>query len=470
MDIDTMISEAFPTRTTILAHMGFSEMPIINGVSRMLYLIIYNSLWFNDICNRYMPDYKKYFLMTTIFDLSDDYSTTTTISDYSYQRYLHCALLEYSKLSRYVLHCASRGLDLDFFAGDFHIVLPPCFSTVNFEENNDNVIDIDNDYVSVFVPFNKRKIRSIRRTRMSLLHYRNKIREQVELLQSSEMMLHEMCQNNIGGKPPGSTDDQMTYDKFEYAEKCTFLVKRNISEEYEEYLHTYIHQLENDMDSMKHRLELCRTIQSTHVELKKNLENLQKYKLIDDLHMRSIEFCMPGLVYFNEYGQISSSVSIDQPSDIKVIIQKIPICSPRFRKKTGVLENLEKMVVVDMMSILPEVLVDHIYSFIGNDTLENVRKKCVMDRYFPDGRDDVFKLLKTWRNKDLTHFSKQVFLCYDFNFHHKQWKRVDIRKSSNKTALIEHILRCQFSLTFYEFLRDVFILSKILHDRRRVHR
>jgi hypothetical protein len=416
-----------------------------------------------------MPKYKKYFLMNSIFSLSD----VNTSEQYSYQKYLQYSMIEYSKLSRYMSHCSSRGLDLDYFDGDFHILLHD-FDNFDYEETYtqdclQNVVNI---------PFNKSKIRSIRRTRMSLLHYRNKIYEQNELLKSSEMMLQETYRNRIENEPI-----QM------YSSS--------------DILQTYIHKLEDDVDYMKQRLELCRTIQFTQTELKIDVENLRKYKLIDDLHMRSIEFCMPELEYFGKYGHIQNDSTTKLIGHVcetfDEIARQIPICTPRFQLRShmeqtsliicqqndDVCKNTENLAYsytgflsnyrlskfesksLDITKILPEVLVDIIYSFIGNDTLENVRKKCVMDRYFPNGRDDVFKMLKPWRNIELFHFSKHVFLCYDFNFERKRWKRVNISKSSNKTVIIENILRCQYCLTFYDFLRDVFFLSQILQNQRR---
>jgi hypothetical protein len=120
----------------------------------------------------------------------------------------------------------------------------------------------------------------------------------------------------------------------------------------------------------------------------------------------------------------------------------------------------------DIVSRLPYELIDVIRSYVGEDYLESVRQTCIMERYFISGRDDVMVLLKKWRNIDLLKFSEQVFLKYTFNIERNQWRRKTIRKSSKKVDIIENIIEGKFKLTFYDFLRDVFIVTKILNCRK----
>jgi hypothetical protein len=58
------------------------------------------------------------------------------------------------------------------------------------------------------------------------------------------------------------------------------------------------------------------------------------------------------------------------------------------------------------------------------------------------------------------------FLKYTFNIERNQWRRKTIRKSSKKVDIIENIIEGKFKLTFYDFLRDVFIVTKILNCRK----
>ena len=519
MDLYTHILDTFPTRDAILAGMGFSEMPTVTGFSHMLYFIIYNSVWFGDIHNRYMPNYKNYFLMSTMLHQQNEGVYHPDEHLYSYDRYFRCAMMEYGKLSRYMLHCYSRGLDLDFFDGDYyvlitnvdqdgqasirapHVVLKPgslgllCPGQAMLAEDTgiDNDIDINvvddetPDFDSIYIPFNKRKIRSMRRTRMSMLHYKTKIRELTDQLQQS---LQEKNNDHLS-----NTNDRFSILLSNESLMFESLTIEGLTSE-SELLQEYIHRLEDDMESIKTQLAHYRSIQSIRSELRMNLEFLQKYKLMDDLHMRSVEFCRPDLVYSGNYGCILSETT--KSVDFGHITSQIPISTPYFHKRSddtllmdqcprqAWLEDQDGQASIraphvvlkpgslglqkenlNIMSTLPDELVCIIYSFIGNDTLENVRKKCIMDRYFPDGREDVSKMLKQWRNTDLLHFSKQVFLMYDLNFDRKRSTRITVRKSSNKTDLIENLLRCQYRFTFYEFMRDVFVISKILNDRRR---
>ncbi len=467
-NIQTHILDTFPTRETILFGMGFSEIPIVNGFPHLLYITIYNSLWFGDIHNRYMPNYKQYFFMTTIFYQQHNEFLHSPDEDlYSYDRYFRCAMMEYGKLSRYMSHCHSRGLDLDFFCGDYYVLIErfpgkPC------DEEYDTP-----DFDSIFIPFNKRKIRSMRRTRMSIMHYKTKIRELTEQLQQSLLYLNNnnhrlWCITN--DRPPVLLSLTCESSNCE-SSTCESSTSNS------DLLQEHIHKLEDDMESIKTKLDQYKLIQSIRSELKINLENLQKYKLIDDLHMRSVEFCRPDLVYSGNYGFLRNSYT------------DIQICSPHFQTRNNdtytinqcprqallapdtVTQDYQakpvRLGLQNIMSTLPDELVRIIYSFIGKDTLDNVRKKCIMDRYFPDGREDVSKLLKQWRNNELLLFSKQVFLMYELNFERGRTKRITIRKTSNKTELIENLLRCQHRFTFYEFMRDVFIISRILNDRRR---
>ena len=75
-------------------------------------------------------------------------------------------------------------------------------------------------------------------------------------------------------------------------------------------------------------------------------------------------------------------------------------------------------------------------------------------------------LLKKWRNADLLRFSRHVYLEYDINFERCRWRRFLNWRTSKKVEIIEMLVSGKFKLTFFDFLRDVFILTRILISRR----
>jgi hypothetical protein len=173
--------------------------------------------------------------------------------------------------------------------------------------------------------------------------------------------------------------------------------------------------------------------------------------------MRAVEFCVPGLAYRGCVGNLGGGgygpicVSHDR------FYNKIPIFTPIFAVgAVGAVGGTN-------ISMLPTELLCIISSFIGDDLLESVRRKCIADRFFPNARDDATAMLKLWRKVDLLYYSQQVFLRYNINFERNRWRRISIPKTAKKKALIENILAGKFKLSFYEFLRDVFILTRILN-------
>jgi hypothetical protein len=105
--------------------MGFTEPPVVTGTEQMLYYIISHSLWFGDITNRYMPNYKNDLLLNTFLNetIENPEDMLQMNPMYSYNRYLLCSLMEYGKLYRYMTHCSSRGLGLELYDGDFSVLI-----------------------------------------------------------------------------------------------------------------------------------------------------------------------------------------------------------------------------------------------------------------------------------------------------------------------------------------------------------
>jgi hypothetical protein len=458
-----MNNTAFPNREIILSAMGFTEPPLVNGTEQMLYYIISHSMWFGDIINRYMPNYKSDLLLNSILNnnIENPEDMIPMNPMYSYERYLQCSLLEYGKLSRYMTHCSSRGLGLELFEGDFSVFIENNESVDFTSLTDDNFVDEENIDFGVFseasfacggkppnneglrpelfnsiqVPLNKQKVRCIRRTRMSILHFKKSIQDNVDLLRSLESFLHDISFTplNIYNDVISATTDK-------------FITQDNVQQ--------YIDLLDEKRVLIQQQIEKCRLIQQIRTDLKNNLENLHKYRLKDDLNMRSVEFCMPELKYFPvEDTKNVLTTNIDDWSCLPCVPRLI---SPYFKRNVNRSKNL----------FLPDELMCLIRSFIGEEILHSARRKCVMDRYFPEGSDNIVKMLKQWRNIDLIKFSEQVFLRYNVNYDRKRWRRVALRKSSNKTLLIENLINCNYRCTFFEFLRDIFFLTRIFDTKR----
>ena len=417
-----MNNTAFPNREIILSAMGFTEPPVVTSTEQMLYFIISHSLWFGDIHNRYMPNYKSDLLLNTF--LNDTIENPEDMLQmnpmYSYNRYLLCSLMEYGKLYRYMTHCCSRGLGLELYDGDFSVLIDDftesqCCSdeaklspnTTNFENDqrssekfvnsdslhDDFVAEENIDFNSIKVPLNKQKVRCIRRTRMSILHYKKSIQDNVDLLRSLESFLHDIsftpfliynadmsAINDLKGNvtfgiknaercnppcnvgftaplecflkqaslaaenllttkvedrsclvtykprssvdvtdlrpgipfensrlaPAGPDSVKSTDDDVINATTDKFITQYSVQQ--------YIDFLDEKRALIQQHIEKCRLIQQTRTELKKNLENIHKYKLKDDLNMRSVEFCMPDLMYFPA---VSSSVDVTHLRSVK---------------------------------------------------------------------------------------------------------------------------------------------------------
>jgi len=556
----------FPNKEAILRAMGFSEFPTRVDVLQLLYYIISNSCWFNDILMRYMPNYQRDLIMGVMLDpnLTIDAALGHNLtleaglhslhnvgadtpffasSFYSHDRYLQCALMEYNKLFRYMQHCSNKGLWLDCFCGELRVFLyddsvsvenlselrpfsaPTCGEVCEKSTTSEEKLE---DFPEVFVSLNKQKIRDILKTRSCLSFYKNDILDNIHLLRRSDTShdksdieysnnstspvrdpsgvstLVELFEANI---PELEDVSVATAEKYLLTTKdkvrsCLF----NLQDNFVDKLRQQIQYYEYIAESAYEKVKRYRTLRENMEGLKSKLENLQKYKLMDDLNMRAVEFCAPHLSYFSknvdssytsqqvgvekitnfEHDQRSSekfgqranlsttNFEHDQRSSEKFGYGPICFSDEKFYKHIPI--GTPKFVVkgeparVWNVSMLPTELICIISSYVGEDVLKSVREISIMNRFFPTARDDVVALLKQWRKVDLTNYSYQVFLRYRVNFERNRYRRISVTKSTKKEVLIENILDGNFKLTFYEFLRDVFILSRILNSRRRGRR
>ena len=538
-------NEVFPNKEAILRAMGFSEFPTRVDVLQMLYYIITNSCWYNDILMRYMPNYRQDLLVGFMLDpnltinaalgnnltleaglhsLHDNSADTPFFASsfYSYDRYLRCALIEYNKLFRYMKHCSNKGLCLDYFCGELRVFLYD--DSVSVENNSirvdtlrapsvhsyptgilpageekledlSDVLRTSNnegrspELFEVFVSLNKQKIRDILKTRSSLLFYKNEILDNIDVFRSE-------ISNDEPDFEFSNVETPFWVSQTNLSTPELFTLQDNVVDTLRQKIQYYEHIAESSYKKVLHYRMLKKNMEG----LKSKLENLQQYKLIDDLNMRTVEFCAPHLSYWSQPNSRGSFASAQRGGVCSNNSQRAsvpysilttnsgghrtspdefgygPICfsDEKFFKHIPI--GIPQFVVkgeparVFNVSMLPTELIRIISYYVGEDVLESVRQISIMNRFFPTARDDVMALLKQWRNVDLTNYYCQVFLRYRMNFERNRYRRISVTKSTKKDVLIENILDGNFKLTFYEFLRDVFILSRILNSRRRVRR
>jgi hypothetical protein len=119
---------------------------------------------------------------------------------------------------------------------------------------------------------------------------------------------------------------------------------------------------------------------------------------------------------------------------------------------------------------LPGDIISHIRGFIGEEFLSDVRKRCISRLYFPNGKEDLKPLLNTWKVKHLLKYMSHSYLLYDVRpndiLNGRSYK-LHIKRSSNKSTLIDYILKGVYKSSFYELQRDIYIISSILKTSRK---
>lgn len=116
---------------------------------------------------------------------------------------------------------------------------------------------------------------------------------------------------------------------------------------------------------------------------------------------------------------------------------------------------------------LPEDVVNYvILEFLGDDFIEQIRRRSVAKNHFRVARTQLSDLLWKWNKRDLLRFEKQrVFLRYSIDNY--GFSQNETRRTVSKTDLIERMLEGRYKCSFYPFQRDVFILTSLIAERKR---
>lgn len=137
---------------------------------------------------------------------------------------------------------------------------------------------------------------------------------------------------------------------------------------------------------------------------------------------------------------------------------------------------------------LPNEIISIIRDYVGEEFIENVRRYSITQTYFPSPisfhpdqyenndhiKDSLENMLKKWRVVDIISYSKQTYIRYDIYNEGFKWRRRSLRTTSPKSDAIKHVLRGTHKHTFYEFQRDIILLSRFISEnkitRRRISR
>lgn len=129
-----------------------------------------------------------------------------------------------------------------------------------------------------------------------------------------------------------------------------------------------------------------------------------------------------------------------------------------------------KTVNFDMNKVknIPSDIINVIKEYMGEDNLNKIRQRCIHKKYFPNGREDMRTILKSWKKEDLYNYGRQTFLKYNINTdcHTFRYKTVWIVRSWTKDKMIDHITRNTMIYSFPDFQRDVYLITNILKEKR----
>ena len=122
----------------------------------------------------------------------------------------------------------------------------------------------------------------------------------------------------------------------------------------------------------------------------------------------------------------------------------------------------------DKCKYLPEDIERILKEYIGEDTLHMVRKTCISKKYFSNPKVQLCSLFASWNMKHLKLYCKHVFLKYQIYLNNdRKFQRNRLFSSLNKNEIIDYILHGIYKSSFYNFLRDIHIITGVLRQNKR---
>jgi len=248
---------------------------------------------------------------------------------------------------------------------------------------------------------------------------------------------------------------------------------------------TNIKRVREQIYELQQNIETTKTIMSEYSDPKDNL----KYNIIYPSSLELISELPRRTEQFENMNIISANITVLR-DEIRFLENKMKylkqmkeeymiydtLCinlvkTEIFLKKHNLRYNLYLKTVkfdTDKVNNIPSDIINIIKEYIGEDYLNKIRGRCIYKKYFPNGREDMRTILKSWKKEDLYNYGQQTFLkynistdCYTFRY-----KTVWIVHSWTKDKMIDHITRNTMIYTFPDFQRDVYLITNILKEKR----
>jgi hypothetical protein len=248
---------------------------------------------------------------------------------------------------------------------------------------------------------------------------------------------------------------------------------------------TNIKRVREQIDELQQNIETTKTIMAEYSEPKDN----QNYNIINPSSQELIVELPRRTEQFENMNIISKNITIVN-DEIRFLEAKIKclkkmkeeyfiydtLCidlvkNEIFLKKHNLRYNLYIKTVkfdTDKVDNLPSDIINIIMEYIGKDYLNKIRQRCIHKKYFPNGREDMRTILKSWKKDDLYNYGQQTFLKYNINTDCNtfRYKTVWIVRSWTKDKMIDHITRNTMIYSFPDFQKDVYLITNILKERR----
>ena len=434
--------------------------PEIYGYNReqkmviLIQQIMHHSMFNNDIENRY----------NTTIDIK--------ITPRDATHYINSAKIEYTKLMNYVNHITNKTTKTHFMV-------------TKYPTEDDPNPDI---------PFGQRSFAS---QHSEAINQENALRhcEKDDFGMSNAALPLRLAK-------PSSAELDTRFDT-----RTGFVGSESNEKELNKYTVTNIKRVREQIEEIQQKIGNIKLIMSEFTDPKNNLidhgEITSSRELVAELPRRPVDSEIPSSLFGteDEFGQrsfasdfismniVSENITIVK-DEIRFLENKIKclkkmkeeymiydtLCidlvkNEIFLKKHNLRYNLYlKTVNFDTTNVnnLPEDVINIIQEYIGVDHLTKIRQRCMSKKYFPNGREDMRTILKSWKKEDLYNYGQHTFLKYNINTdnRHYRFRKVWIVRSWTKDKMIDHITRNTMTYNFPEFQRDVYLITKILKEKR----
>jgi hypothetical protein len=321
-------------------------------------------------------------------------------------QYIRSAKIEYTKLMKYIYHITNKTPRTYLFVVEYPIENSLNSSDIPYKTELNKHIVSEIKLVRSIIAEIQQKIETIKQIMSDFIDpIDNYQQDHLTAFFLTQKLIHIKCSPNISRLGPSSfisPNDRDTIDNMN-------ILDNNINVVQDE-----IRFLENKIKCLKKMKEDYTTFDMLTIDLVKNETFLRKYHLKYDLYLKMVRL------------------------DTK---------------------NINK---------LPEDTIKIIHEYIGEDYLNEIRHHCMYKKYFPHGREDIKNTLKLWKKEELINYGNQTFLRYNINTENRyyRFRKIWIVRSWTKDKIIDQITRNTMIYTFPDFQRDIYIITKLLKEKR----